>query len=443
MNPSTFPLRRARLVIAAGLVGLAFISIQTEVLAEETAPLRQVLATGAGETTEKATEDALRNAVEQAVGALIDAKTMVEGDQVIQDKVLRLSNAFVEKYDVIKRWSDGGIQHCKISAQVRSRELRATLAAQPIFKGKIEGENLGAQVFGELNAKAGTGELFDQFLTELRTKTLFAKATGQPRPATTTGANKIDLRVPVEVGVDLQAYESVVATWLPKLRAAARAKATRSLSFKPMDPGNPEKRPTVFGGGGRGALLPERSATYGEGALAPKFWMGNLSPSNDINHSFFIGEVTASLFSSREKPPSRDSDVRTVAVISNLSKSGRASVESLSIDKDVFCNLLQRLGGSLTLEATVIDKTGKEVSGRRETFKAWGVLGLALDSSNNYGYGTAIVIYPGNYEHHSSYTSTWYGPFSIPVVSEELQSLSSIKLNLTINDSRRNSVRCQ
>lgn len=407
-------------------------SVGMTVLADEPPPLRSVVVTGAGETAEKATEDALRNAVEQAVGALIDAKTMVEGDQVIQDKVLRMSNAFVDSYDVLKRWSEGNLQYCRISAQVKSRELRATLAAEPVFKGKIEGENLGAQVLGDLTAKAGTGELFEQFLTDLQAKTLFAKVTGQPKAATTTGSNKVVLRVPVEVGVDLQAYESVVASWLPKLRVAARSKATRGLSFKPMDPVSQDTPPNR---NMRGLLSPDTSASGREGSLVPKLWMGNLSPSNDINHSYFTNELNAVLFASREKPPSNTAPVRTVAVISGLSKSGRASVESLSIDKDVFCTLLRRIDTAAVLNATALDKAGKEVSGRTVTFKAR-LLGTVESRDYTYGYGTAIVVYPGHYQRLWAYTTTWSGFVEIPVASEELESLSSLNLNISVNISK-------
>ena len=432
-------LHRHRQFSAATCALLFLSTVGTIALAEEPPPLRPAVVTGAGETAEKATEDALRNAVEQAVGALIDAKTMVEGEQVIQDKILRMSNAFVDKYDVLKRWSEGNLQYCRISAQVKSRELRATLAAEPIFKGKIEGQNLGAQVLGELNAKAGTGELFEQFLAELRVKTLFAKATGQPRPSTTAGSSKVVLQVPIEVGVDLPAYESIVESWLPRLRAAARSKATRSLSFKPMDPIAPDVRPNRFGG--QGFLRLDSSDRNAEGSLAPKFWMGNLSPSNDINHSYFKNELNAVLFASREKPASYTASVRTVAVISGLSKSGRASVESLSIDKDVFCTLLRMIGTSVVLNAAVLDKTGKEVSGRSETFRAR-LLGTA-ESGYTYGYGTVIVVYPGNFEFHSSYTTTWNGIVSIPVASEELESLSSINLNIGVKISEGNTGPCQ
>lgn len=417
-------------VAASALLLLS--SVGMTVFADEPPPLRPVVVTGAGETAEKATEDALRNAVEQAVGALIDAKTMVEGDQVIQDKILRMSNAFVERYDVLKRWSEGNLQYCRISAQVKSRELRATLAAEPVFKGKVEGENLGAQVLGELTAKAGTGELFEQFLKDLQAKTLFAKVTSQPRAATTTGSNKVVLQVPVEVGVDLQAYESIVASWLPKLRAAARSKSTRSLSFKPMDPVSPDTPPNR---NMRGLLSPATSASGREGSLVPKLWMGNLSPSNDVNHSYFTNELNAVLFASREKPPSYTAAVRTVAVISGLSKSGRASVESLSIDKDVFCTLLPMIDTAVVLNAAVLDKVGKEVSGRSETFRAR-LLGTVEKHDNTYGYGTAIVVYPGHYEGRWAYTTTWNGFVEMPVASQELESLSSLNLNIGVKRSK-------
>jgi hypothetical protein len=252
------------------------------------------------------------------------------------------------------------------------------------------------------------------------------------------------LKIPVEVGVDLPTYESLVASWLPRLRAAARAKATRSLSFKAMDASDPElklRRDTL------GALIVDKRATYDAiVGLAPRLWMGPPSPYiGNVDRNRFEEEVKTALFSSRGSPPSRQADLRTVAIISNLSRSGRASVESLSIDKDVFCRLWELVGGPLSLNATVLDGSGKEISGRNQTFDGShvGVLGAVIDNEvyfgrvaeGTYSYGTAIVVYPGNYEHKSAYTTTWHGSFSLSVASDELQSLSSIRLTLTLGAS--------
>src|SRR5712692_9942416 len=70
---------------------------------EEPAAYRTVVAEGVGQTAEDARKDAFRNAVRQAVGALIDAETLVQNDQVIKDEVLTYSNALVKSYKEVDK----------------------------------------------------------------------------------------------------------------------------------------------------------------------------------------------------------------------------------------------------------------------------------------------------------------------------------------------------
>jgi len=50
--------------------------------------LVDVVATGYGTTVREATSAALRSAVEQVVGTMIDATTIVENDKIIEDEIL-------------------------------------------------------------------------------------------------------------------------------------------------------------------------------------------------------------------------------------------------------------------------------------------------------------------------------------------------------------------
>ena len=59
---------------------------------------------GRGTTAEEALKDSFRDAVERAVGVFVDAEQQAENDELIRDKVLTQSNAYIENYN--KRGTD-------------------------------------------------------------------------------------------------------------------------------------------------------------------------------------------------------------------------------------------------------------------------------------------------------------------------------------------------
>lgn len=62
---------------------------------------KNITVTGRGVTEAEATNDALRNAVENAVGILLDSETIVEQNVVLKDKIYTNSKGFVTHYQVV------------------------------------------------------------------------------------------------------------------------------------------------------------------------------------------------------------------------------------------------------------------------------------------------------------------------------------------------------
>ena len=69
---------------------------------------KEVTVTGYGISKDDAVRDALRNAVEQAVGTLVDSQTLVQNMAVINDEIYTKSQGFVRDYKVIDARSSGG-----------------------------------------------------------------------------------------------------------------------------------------------------------------------------------------------------------------------------------------------------------------------------------------------------------------------------------------------
>ena len=79
---------------------------------------KSVTVTGSGVTASDAENDALRLAVENAVGVLVDSNTLVEKNMVLQDQIYTQSRGFVTNYRVTNRQQFAGGWQVTIDADV-------------------------------------------------------------------------------------------------------------------------------------------------------------------------------------------------------------------------------------------------------------------------------------------------------------------------------------
>ncbi|MDY0170571.1 MAG: hypothetical protein RBS80_28785 [Thermoguttaceae bacterium] len=78
----------------------------------------QVVVTGVGLTAQEALDDAFRKAVQDAVGALVDARTVVQNDVLEQDRILVLRDGYVAGFKELATARDGGLIRRQIRATV-------------------------------------------------------------------------------------------------------------------------------------------------------------------------------------------------------------------------------------------------------------------------------------------------------------------------------------
>lgn len=81
------------------------------------------------QAVERATEDALRKAVEQSVGTLVQSTTDTKDFMLVQDRILTQARGYVKRYEEIERKEDGGAMVVKIRAVVGTEQLEGDLAA--------------------------------------------------------------------------------------------------------------------------------------------------------------------------------------------------------------------------------------------------------------------------------------------------------------------------
>ncbi|WP_192821990.1 hypothetical protein [Rufibacter sp. LB8] len=111
--------------------------------------------TGDGKTKDEATQNALRNAIEQAFGAFISSKTEILNDKLIKDEIVSVSNGNIQNYEVLTETQalDGTFTNTvkavvsvtKLTSFIESKggqvELKGSLFAANIKLQKLNQEN--------------------------------------------------------------------------------------------------------------------------------------------------------------------------------------------------------------------------------------------------------------------------------------------------------------
>jgi len=87
---------------------------------------------------DKAIEDALRRAVEQAVGTIVESETAVENYQLLSDKIYSHSSGYVKDYKVVSEKTEGGLMRVTVAANVSAGELNNDLSAIGLLQRRMK-----------------------------------------------------------------------------------------------------------------------------------------------------------------------------------------------------------------------------------------------------------------------------------------------------------------
>ncbi len=137
---------------------------------------------------DNAVQDALRKAVEQAVGTMVASETLVENFVTVKDNILSKSQGYVQNYKVVKEGADKDLYNVTIAATVSVGSLKNDLAALGLLQARvgkprtlfmIAEQNIGQEVyvfwwswFGSGGA-AFAGQTVDQAVSETALKEEF------------------------------------------------------------------------------------------------------------------------------------------------------------------------------------------------------------------------------------------------------------------------------
>lgn len=207
---------------------------QSQETEDKTANVVEVVVSGVGLSKEEAQKDAYRNAVRQVVGLYVDSKTLVENDQLIEDKVLSASNGVVRTAQTIADsvTENNGLWRLRARVTVEVTRVKSVLAEANVTMRKIDGESLFAKALSKMEKKQNSTELLKELLSELP-QMLKLSLQGEPDYDTETG----ELLYTVELQPDIEAYRE----FLPRITKALEAVAVKRLPdtvFKPVPSGS-------------------------------------------------------------------------------------------------------------------------------------------------------------------------------------------------------------
>ena len=142
-----------------------------------------VVATGLGKDSAAALKNALRAAVEQVVGSIVDTETLVKNEEVVSDKILSFSGGFVQKYEQLgePKAMDGGLVSVRISAEVKRNELGDGLRKAGVTKEQIDGESLFAEKISKIQSREDGIEMLKWMIEEHLLACLSVSKAAEPR----------------------------------------------------------------------------------------------------------------------------------------------------------------------------------------------------------------------------------------------------------------------
>lgn len=163
-------------VAAATVLAGVFTASPLAAEEEKGAPLViVVIAEGQGETIDEAKAAALRAAIEDVVGSLMKTATTTENGEVVQDKILSASSAYVEKSTQVgpATQDEDGLYTVKIKANVRKAQLVGELE-------KYVAEIKGAEMLDKIEQLKKNQMQFEAFFQSEFENALSSVVVAQP-----------------------------------------------------------------------------------------------------------------------------------------------------------------------------------------------------------------------------------------------------------------------
>ena len=210
------------------LAFFAILFIPLAAFAADDDSLVEVFAVGVGTTQDAAMKAANKAAVEQVVGTMVDATTLVENDELVEDKILTYSAALIADSTIVGTpKSADGLITVKVKASVKKTALKEKLVTAKLISVELDGESLWAKMVSAQDNLADAEALIKDVLAKH-----IACVVAEPVPGK-TGKSPLDLDpktgevfANVRVRIDPAKYRQFAKEVIEKLGPMAEKKAS-------------------------------------------------------------------------------------------------------------------------------------------------------------------------------------------------------------------------
>lgn len=188
-----------------------------------------VVASGVGETPDSARQNAFSNAIEQVVGALVEAETIVKNDRMVRDQVLTYSRGYVEDFEVIGTWEEGGLHYCRIRADVSAAKLGEKLNTVNVALRELPGQMFAHQIIQQQLSEEAARQMFRKATADFTPDKLLKLAVlGKPEVERTDAGARLNIHYTVTA--DLKAWEHIRANLKPLLDRVCEGKTSLQVA---------------------------------------------------------------------------------------------------------------------------------------------------------------------------------------------------------------------
>ncbi|MFH1637554.1 MAG: hypothetical protein ABIB71_03965, partial [Candidatus Woesearchaeota archaeon] len=122
-------MRKVLSILLLFLICLPTFGHSQEVMVVKARGIGDIIDGQEGMARDIAVQDALRNAVEQALGTYIKSETVVQNYQLISDQIFSKTEGYIQKYYIQDETATRTLYKIKIEAYVASHKLQNDLAA--------------------------------------------------------------------------------------------------------------------------------------------------------------------------------------------------------------------------------------------------------------------------------------------------------------------------
>jgi hypothetical protein len=191
----------------------------------------EVVAEGIGIDADKALENAFSRAIEQTVGVLVDAETLVSNDELVRETILTFSRGYVEKYEITKTWEQDSLHHVRIQALVAVSKLAEKLQASNIAVRSVAGERMALQAEHDYTNEVQATEMFRKEMAKFRIDQLVAvEVQGEPE-VLEQDETHVKLRLKVTMRADQDKWKAFDASIRPLLQRLASKRSAMTRRF--------------------------------------------------------------------------------------------------------------------------------------------------------------------------------------------------------------------